>query len=304
MDAIADDQLRLIFTCCHPALSPDAQVALTLRTSGGLTTGEIAGLPRARGDYGPAARAGQTQDPRRRHPFAVPEAAQRAERLDAVLHVLYLVFNEGYRATAGDQLIRHDLCAEAIRLGRVLSELVPDEPEVDGLLALMLLHDSRARPASTPRAISSCSPIRTAACGTAIRSPPAPSASDRRWPSDALGPTSSRPRSPPSTPRRHRRRRRTGSTSPGCTACWRASPSPIVSLNRAVAIAMADGPAVGLTLVDESLQKAHSPTTTSSTPRADLLRRLDRRAEARRMSALALSPPEPTRGSCAAASTS
>ena len=144
MVTIADDQLRLIFTCCHPALAPEAQVALTLRTSGGLTTAEI-----ARAFLVPEATMAQRLVRAKRKikvagiPFATPEPAQRAERLDAVLHVIYLIFNEGYSATTGDQLIRRELCAEAIRLGRVLRTLVPDEPEVDGLIALMLLHDAR-----------------------------------------------------------------------------------------------------------------------------------------------------------------
>jgi RNA polymerase sigma-70 factor (ECF subfamily) len=142
--AFPDDRLRLIFTCCHPALHQEAQVALTLRTLGGLTTAEIARafllpeptlaqrLVRAKRKISEA-----------RIPYEVPPRAQLSERLDSVQSVIYLVFNEGYSATTGDSLIRRELCAEAIRLCRTLCELLPDEPENLGLLALMLLHDSR-----------------------------------------------------------------------------------------------------------------------------------------------------------------
>ena len=141
---IVDDRLRLIFTCCRPALSPEARVALTLRTLGGLTTTEIA-------------RAFLVAEPtmgkrivRAKHkitdaniPYRVPPDSELPERLRGVLRVIYLIFNEGYAAAAGDRLVRGELCLEAIRLGRLLSELMPDEPEVCGLLALMLLHDAR-----------------------------------------------------------------------------------------------------------------------------------------------------------------
>jgi RNA polymerase sigma-70 factor, ECF subfamily len=141
---IEDDRLRLMFTCCHPALPVEAQVALTLRTLAGLTTPEIARaflvphetmakrLTRAKGKIAEA-----------RIPYRVPAAHRLQERLRAVLAVIYALFNEGYGASAGDELIRRELCAEAIRLGRLLAELMPDEPEALGLLSLMLLHDSR-----------------------------------------------------------------------------------------------------------------------------------------------------------------
>ncbi len=298
MDAIADDQLRLIFTCCHPALSPEAQVALTLRTSGGLTTAEI-----ARAFLVPEATMAQRLVRAKRKilaagiPFAVPAAAQRAERLDAVLHVLYLVFNEGYRASAGDQLIRHDLCAEAIRLARVLGDLVPGEPEVDGLVALMLLHDARRA-------------ARLDAAGELVLL----ADQDRGlWDRGQIALGSERLE-------RALSQRRIGpyQLEAAIAAChtnapsaeetdWvdiaglygllsRIAPSPVVSLNRAVAIAMADGPAVGLALVDElaaagALEDQHVLHST----RADLLRRLDRPAEARAAyeRALALSPTGP-----------
>ena len=140
-----DDQLRLIFTCCHPALAPPAQVALTLRLLGGLTTaGDRPRLPRARGDDGAADRARQEQDPRRAaSPTGCPPRPTCPTGCTPVLTVLYLIFNEGYTATSGGALVRSDLCAEAIRLARQLAELMPDEPEALGLLALMLLIEAR-----------------------------------------------------------------------------------------------------------------------------------------------------------------
>jgi RNA polymerase sigma-70 factor (ECF subfamily) len=144
MSPISDDQLRLIFTCCHPALPMDARVALTLRTLGGLTTPEI-----ARAFLVPESTLAQRLVRAKKKirdagiPYRVPPDHLLPERLDGVLRVLYLVFNEGYEATSGDVLIRRELCAEAIRLGRVLVTFMPDEPEAIGLLALMLLHDAR-----------------------------------------------------------------------------------------------------------------------------------------------------------------
>src|SRR5205814_3797920 len=142
-EPIEDDRLRLVFTCCHPALAHDAQVALTLREVCGLTTEEI-----ARAFLTPAPTLAQRIVRAKNKirdagiPYQVPEPAELAERLDAVLRVIYLVFNEGYTASSGASLMRHDLSAEAIRLGRLLVELLP-EPEAQGLLALMLLHESR-----------------------------------------------------------------------------------------------------------------------------------------------------------------
>jgi RNA polymerase sigma-70 factor (ECF subfamily) len=148
---MCDDQLRLIFTCCHPALATSAQVALTLRLLGGLTTAEIARaflVPEATMAQRLVRAKGKIRDAR--IPYRVPEPEELPARLGAVMAVVYLVYNEGYTASGGDRRVRDDLCREAIRLGRLLVELVPDEPEAAGLLALMLLIDARRAARTTP----------------------------------------------------------------------------------------------------------------------------------------------------------
>ena len=297
VDEIEDDRLRLVFTCCHPALAPDAQVALTLREVCGLTTEEI-----ARAFLTPAptlaqriVRAkGKIRDAR--IPYEVPGPKELPERLDAVLRVIYLVFNEGYSASSGAALTRSDLSAEAIRLARLLIELLP-EPEAMGVLALMLLQESRRDARATAhgdlvlledqdrsrwnralidegvalveRALATrrFGPYSIQAAIAAVHAE-APSAEGTDWPQivalyDVL---------------------------------LRMDPSPVVELNRAVAIAMRDGPAAGLALVDGLVEDLDSYHLVHAA-RADLCRRLGRAKEARQSyeRALNLARQEPER---------
>jgi RNA polymerase sigma-70 factor, ECF subfamily len=297
---IEDDRLRLMFTCCHPALPIEAQVALTLRTLAGLSTPEIARAflvpPETMAKRLTRAKRKITEA---RIPYRVPAAHRLGERLKAVLVVIYALFNEGYGASTGDQLIRKDLCSEAIRLGRLLAELMPDEPEALGLLSLMLLQDSRRAAridqygelvtledqnrglwdvtaiaeatAMLDRAMRRRQPgpyqlqAAIAACHAH-----APSARDTDWDEIAV---------------LYRR-------------LTEIAPSAVVLLNHAVAVAMARGPAVGLALVDE-LHEAGSLADYYLLPatRADLLRRLDRYPEAARayQRALDLAPTDAER---------
>jgi RNA polymerase sigma-70 factor (ECF subfamily) len=280
---IADDRLRLIFTCCHPALTLEARVALTLRTLAGLSTAEI-----ARAFLVPEPTMAQRLV-RAKHkirnagiPYRVPPAHLLPERTSGVLGVLYLLFNEGYSATAGADMLRPDLCAEGIRLARLLAGLMDGEPEAGGLLALMLLHDAR-RPARLDEA------------GELVTL----EAQDRsRWNAAEIGEGSARLDTALSLGRPGPYQVQAAIAACHATAAsaaetdWpaiarlygqlaRLVPSPVVELNRAIAVGMAEGPDAGLALVDAlastgQLASYHLLPAT----RADLLRRLGRRAEA------------------------
>jgi RNA polymerase sigma-70 factor, ECF subfamily len=279
-EGIEDDRLRLVFTCCHPALAPDAQVALTLREVCGLTTGEIARAFLAQ-EAALAQRIvrAKTKIRQARIPYEVPGKAELPERLEAVLRVVYLVFNEGYSASSGDSVTRAELSQEAIRLGRLIVELLPDA-EAMGLLALMLLQESRRAARSRPdgelvlledqdrglwnrELIAEGVELATRALRTRMFGPyclqaaiaavhaEAPSTGRTDW-SEIIG---------------------------LYDALSRLDPSPVIALNRAVAVAMRDGPAAGLALVDalmgelEGYHLAHAA-------RADLCRRLGRKEQA------------------------
>jgi predicted RNA polymerase sigma factor len=293
-DDIGDDLLRLVFTACHPVLTTEARVALTLRLLGGLTTGEI-----ARAFLAPEptiaqriVRAKKTLA-KEQVPYEVPRGAELSARLSSVLEVIYLIFNEGYSATAGDDWMRPALCDEALRLGRILAELAPLEPEVHGLVALMEIQASRARARVAPDG----SPIllfdQNRAQWDQLLIRRGLAALDR-----AESVRRSRASAPPAAGRGpyelqaaiaacHARAREAGDTDwAAIVALYQAlleiMPSPVIALNRAVAVSMASGPGAGLALVDAltsepALEQYHLLPSV----RGDLLAKVGRREEAR-----------------------
>ena len=289
-DSVADDRLRLIFTCCHPALSPDAQVALTLREVCGLTTEEIArAFLTAPSTVAQRIVRAKAKIRDARIPYEVPSRAELPGRLETVLHVIYLVFNEGYSASSGTALTRHDLSGEAIRLARLLIELTP-EPEAIGLLALMLLHESRRA-------------ARTSPDGDLILL----ADQDRSlWNREQIAEGSAlvhqalvaRPFGPYAVQAAIAAVHTDAATA--AETDWteivalydvlaRISPSPVVDLNRAVAVAMRDGPAAGLAIIDAILAEGDlADYYLAHSARADMYRRLGKTGEARAAYARAL----------------
>jgi len=276
---VRDDRLRLIFTCCHPALAPEARVALTLRLLGGLGTAEIArAFLVTEGTMAQRLSRAKAKIRDAGIPYRVPDAAELPARLGAVLAVVYLVFNEGYSASSGEELSRGDLCDEAIRLGRVLLELLPAEPEVRGLLALMLLIDARraARIDAGGAIVKLSDQDRGAWRRPLIEEGQAllRECLAQNWPGPyqlqaAINAVHSDAPDAAHTDWRQIQ---------ALYDQWMAiAPGPLVALNRAVAVAEIDGPALALRLVDElALGKYHL----FHAVRADLLRRLDRMTDA------------------------
>jgi RNA polymerase sigma-70 factor (ECF subfamily) len=282
-DSVEDDRLRLIFTCCHPALPPEAQVALTLREVCGLTTEEIASaflvppptlaqrIVRAKAKIRDAG-----------IPYEVPSRDELPERLDSVLQVVYLVFNEGYAASSGDVLTRPDLSAEAIRLGRLLVELLP-EAEVLGLLALMLLNESRRAARTSPAGEIILLDDQDRSLWDQAQIVEGRAFVDRALSSAQVGAYTLQA----AISATHAAAPNPAATDWAQIVSWydvllRAVPSPVVELNRAVAVAMRDGPAAGLEVIDAILARGElAEYHLAHAARADLCRRLGRKADAR-----------------------
>jgi RNA polymerase sigma-70 factor (ECF subfamily) len=298
-EGVEDDRLRLIFTCCHPALAADARVALTLREVCGLTTEEIArAFLTAPPTLAQRIVRAKAKIKAARIPYQIPSRAELPERLETVLHVIYLVFNEGYSASSGGSVTRADLSGEAIRLGRLLIELLP-EPEVMGLLALMLLQESRRAARSSKNGDLVLLEDQDRSLWNREQIAEGTSLVQRALASRAVGPYTLQA----AIAAVH-------AEAPGAAETdWaqivalygllaQVSPSPVVDLNRAVAVAMRDGPAAGLELIDAILARGElSDYHLAHAARADLCRRIGRTADARASyeRALGLTQQEPER---------
>ena len=279
---VADDRLRLIFTCCHPALSVEAQVALTLREICGLTTEEIASAflssPPTMAQRIVRAKA-KIRDAR--IPYEVPSREELPQRRDAVLHVIYLVFNEGYSASSGASLTRHDLSGEAIRLTRLLIELLPD-PEAEGLLALLLLHESRRAARTSPDGEIILLDQQDRSLWNREQIAEGMALVQRALASRRFGPYTVQA----AITAQHAQAPDAASTDWAVIVglydlLMRADASPVVELNRAAAVAMRDGPAAGLVLIDEILARDELGNYhLAHAARADLCRRLGKTEEA------------------------
>jgi len=296
---IEDDRLRLVFTCCHPALSPDAQVALTLREVCGLTTEEIAqAFLSAAPTLAQRIVRAKAKIRDARIPYQVPTPAELPERLDSVLRVVYLVFNEGYSASSGESLTRLDLSTEAIRLGRLLVELLP-EPEAIGLLALMLVQESRRAARTSPAGELILLADQDRSLWNRDQIAEGSALVERALASRRFGPYTLQA----AIAAIHAEAATADATDWSEIAglydvLLHADPSPVIELNRAVAVAMRDGPAAGLELVDAILARGDlQDYRLAHAARADLCRRLGRTAQARAsyQRALALTRQEPER---------
>jgi RNA polymerase sigma-70 factor (ECF subfamily) len=283
-EGVEDDRLRLIFTCCHPALSPEAQVALTLREVCGLTTEEIArAFLTTPSTLAQRIVRAKSKIKTAHIPYQVPSQTELPERLDAVLRVIYLVFNEGYSASFGESVTRAELSGEAIRLGRLVAELLP-APEVEGLVALMLLQESRRVARTAPNGDLILLEDQNRSLWNQEQIAEGKQLVERALSSRVVGPYTLQA----AIAAVHADAKTAAATDwAQIVAIYdllsQTTPSPVVELNRAVAIAMRDGPAAGLALIDAILARGDlSDYHLAHSARADLCRRLGRKAEARK----------------------